>query len=605
MLTPEEKNARMGAERAVLKSLLEAAVAGDFVQIQTVTEDYLKKNMDVSVIDVMSQFKDAQKRMVLHYACQSRAVTTMNTKESETNDDTNTKDIVEQLIDWLPAEAICQILRCQDEQGLTPIMIAAQCYDKATSERRVLAMLEADSHAMTMTTTARRSCPSLCLGRSKAGATPLHYAAANGLSATIVTALVQSAAVGTTATTAAAAVDIFSNVGGTPLHWACAVPPPSDHTEAMAALLGHGANINASNNTIPPPLAVAMAAGNDRHAKCLLESNRDMQTSIDFVLQPGNVTMLHMAADMNLPGTLALLLTKKHETDDQDSMGLSEVLQQRNDDGYTPLDLAAKERHTGCVLLLLAAATADANATNINTNINGGKGTPTEQDAREFIAHWKAKSPGAVSASTGTSVDAMKPPNPHHDTEDPIEARAKEDAASVQQEFLTGGSSTIITDDQKKLAQQHKVAGNVHYSQQQWADAVVEYTAAIAIDPTDATYYSNRSACYCTSTMLLMSAGADEGGPVQPTTETEIKKANAERALHDAIVARCLRPDWPKAYYRVAVAQLALGRYEDAAVSAWQGLERDSGSQELKRLLQTCVKQGRHHHHHHHNPSKS
>ncbi|CAM9696902.1 unnamed protein product, partial [Laminaria digitata] len=35
-------------------------------------------------------------------------------------------------------------------------------------------------------------------------------------------------------------------------------------------------------------------------------------------------------------------------------------------------------------------------------------------------------------------------------------------------------------------------------------------------------------------------------------------------------VCRRLKPDWPKACYRMAVARLALGRHEDAALAAWE-----------------------------------
>jgi hypothetical protein len=64
-------------------------------------------------------------------------------------------------------------------------------------------------------------------------------------------------------------------------------------------------------------------------------------------------------------------------------------------------------------------------------------------------------------------------------------------------------------------------------------------------------------------------------------------------ALSDAVIARHLRPEWPKAAFRMAVARLELGRYEDAAVSAWEGMQLDGDNQELKALLQKCVKKGR------------
>ncbi|CAN0463564.1 unnamed protein product [Ectocarpus sp. 8 AP-2014] len=66
-----------------------------------------------------------------------------------------------------------------------------------------------------------------------------------------------------------------------------------------------------------------------------------------------------------------------------------------------------------------------------------------------------------------------------------------------------------------------------------------------------------------------------------------------EKALVDAEVCRRLKPDWPKACYRMAVARLALGRFEDAALAAWEGVQLDNDNAQLKSLLQTCVEKGR------------
>ena len=66
-----------------------------------------------------------------------------------------------------------------------------------------------------------------------------------------------------------------------------------------------------------------------------------------------------------------------------------------------------------------------------------------------------------------------------------------------------------------------------------------------------------------------------------------------EDALKDSVIARQLRPTWPEACFRMAVARLELGRYEDAALAAWEGLQQDQENEELQRLLQKCVKRGK------------
>ena len=67
-------------------------------------------------------------------------------------------------------------------------------------------------------------------------------------------------------------------------------------------------------------------------------------------------------------------------------------------------------------------------------------------------------------------------------------------------------------------------------------------------------------------------------------------------ALRDAEVCRRLAPTWAKGCYRLAVARLELGLFEDAAVAAFEGCKLDEGNKELKALLQRAVELGREEH---------
>ena len=98
-------------------------------------------------------------------------------------------------------------------------------------------------------------------------------------------------------------------------------------------------------------------------------------------------------------------------------------------------------------------------------------------------------------------------------------------------------------------AKQTSDKGNVAFRGNELRLAVQCYTAAIALCPGDATYYSNRSAAY-----LRMGVPA--------------------RALQDAQKAAALRPDWAKPYHRWGSASLALGRLQDAVAAFRLGLER-------------------------------
>lgn len=505
-LNAKQQNARMGAERTVLTELLEAAVRGDFRTIQSTADNYISQNIDLSITDVVSQFKDAHKRTLIHFACQSPASSA-----------DSTDDIVEQILQWLPANGVGPVLRLKDKDGMTPLMIAAQHVDRLIAERRVLAIIRVDSNSR----------PSkLGLARSKTGATALHYAAGAGATKTTISALINAGKV---------ALNAFSSGGGCPLHFACS--SSVDQIETITELVEAGADINASTDKIPPPIFLALAAGNKQHANFLL--NLNVSQSMEYVLQPGGVSIFHMVADMNFPFVLAKMLEKAIA---------SSKMNLRNDEGYTPLDLAAKENHVGCVVLLLSAQ----------------KGSSVDEvEARIYIETWKNDNPISLQMSTvpaNTPIQASASST----MDDEMKKQAEQEISRIKEI----ASNNRITEEQKQKATELKGNGNAHFVKKEWYEAIADYTTAIQVDPTDASFYANRSACY-------------------------MQMRKPEKALYDAIIAHNLKPDWPKAAYRMAVAYLELEKYEEAALLAWEGLQQDQENEELKCLLQKCVNKGR------------
>lgn len=522
MLTAEQKNSRMTEERAVLTKLLEAALAGNFEEVKNQVEKYLRENIDMSVSDVLQQFKDGQKRTALHFACQSTP---------EKIDETGETDIVSQMItsDWIPQDELQKMIRLKDHEGLTPIMLAAMHESPKLAKSRVLALLKVGA----VSSSSDKKLNKLSLARSKAGATALHYAAGAGGTAETIRALYESGPV---------ALNTFSLKGGTPLHWAATGSPGVDRSETLSELLKCGADTNANVSAkeaqfTPPPLVIAAAAGNDTNSKYLInaakEMDKDISPSLDFVL-PGNFTLLHIVADMNLVGTLSLLLERE---------GMDQYRIKKNDEGFTPLELAARAGHVGCVLLLLPEE------------------NPTEEDAKNFIEEFQANLPEDKKAD-GEDEKNEKPQGKEGAAEDPTEVEAGKKTADILAE------AKEISEEDKAKALEFKAEGNQHYSKKEAEKAIELYSKAIELYPTEPTFYSNRSACY-----LMLNKPKD--------------------ALFDAVMARSLKPKWPKACYRMAVARLALERYEDAALSAWEGLQEDQENDELKSLLQKCVKKGR------------
>ena len=590
-LSAEQKNSHMNHERTVLTNLIQAASDGDFERLHKVVQQYLQQHIDLSIVDVVSQFRDANKRTALHFACQS-------TKEHGSD------DIVIKLIASLVAtkesKKIQKLIRMKDSEGLTPVMIAAQCKKHPLCQTRVCLLFEVD--VATLPANERgtgffgKPCSTLGLSRSKDGATTLHYACGNPY-ASITT-------IRETITTGKVAVRTFSNSGGTPLHWAVTANHLSkastapDHASitgndsnfysinddgenilyvgTIETLLQYGADINSSNNTIPPPLTVAMVTGNDVLAHYILSKHgkekfdlmdfenevvtqHDLKPSIDFILQPGNVTTLHMAADINLPNTLTSLINTIrliHKSD----IDVAAMLERRNDDGYTALDLAAKENHTECVLILLTATSTTTSW--------------TIAEAESYISNWDPKNiePNGKSGVPSPDVALPELATTSDINSDPTETKARAQASLILAELGAiknkENDPEACSDQMVDQAKEHKEKGNTHFSRKEWTMAIEEYTKAIEMQPHVATYYSNRSACYMSTQQY-------------------------DLALHDAIVAQCLDPEWSKAYYRIAVARLALQRFEDAAVAAWEGLQKQPENEELQSLLRKCVKKGR------------
>ena len=87
------------------------------------------------------------------------------------------------------------------------------------------------------------------------------------------------------------------------------------------------------------------------------------------------------------------------------------------------------------------------------------------------------------------------------------------------------GSSAASTNANKALFLEKVKLSNTACQNGDFEKAVSLYSEAIQLDPNNHILYSNRSAAY-------------------------IKMGHFSKALRDAIKAKELSPDWPKAYYR-------------------------------------------------------
>jgi tetratricopeptide (TPR) repeat protein len=735
LLSAEQKNAAiMNTERTFLTRTFQAALDGDFDTLRTQVESYQQQQQDqdqdqdatmvysLSHVDIVSQFRDGNKRTALHFACQSSSRSTPTTIPDK-------KDIVQQILDWLlllssqqqpstdsscgsgsgsssSSSNIPALLRMKDKEGLTPLMLAARfaADDPATAERRVLAIVLADAKSQqqiilsatttaTATATTIASWPKLGLQRSKvAGATALHYAAgcANA-TATTIQAI--------TNVSGMAALMAFSKRGGTPLHWAaCATASAasaasatkndsaSSSTTTIGALVNAMANAAITTTTtttttpttekaneddsanddddstrrrialgnfihasqlpssssdvdsdrilIPPAMHMACAALHQEHAMFLLQTCVDqhiaLAPTLTFLLPPFQNSIVQMAADLNLlrfldvlcnneavqlalqqepapPSASTLTATASSPTALSQSLSLWDWLRDyQNNQGLTALQMAAREGHVGCVWILMGA---------------GSQQKHTEEDARRYTETFQKEHQEQQQDQQSSSNSA-------------VIAKEQNDESSPSP--VTGGSSSSVSQEEEQAAkaeaarlllqsapttscpekaQAFKLQGNAHFAAQAWQEAIDFYSLAVQEDPTNAALYSNRSAAYH---HLDMAAAATSSS--SPKTMTDTSKQDNEdtanekgttdkevavgrtttvaqqKALSDAWLCRALRPDWPKASFRLATALSAVGRFEDAAVAAWEGLQQDSENDELKKLLQDNVKMGREQH---------
>jgi len=141
---------------------------------------------------------------------------------------------------------------------------------------------------------------------------------------------------------------------------------------------------------------------------------------------------------------------------------------------------------------------------------------------------------------------------------------------STEHHGMTVVQAPKPTEEQLAQANKHKDDGNTAFSAGRYADAVAEFTKAIALDPSNFVFYSNRSAAYA----AMGKADA----------------ANYVLAEQDGAKTVELNPTFAKGYARHASA-LALQKKYSAAVQVYaQGLARDPGSRLLSDGLAAAQK---------------
>ncbi|KAF7792475.1 hypothetical protein EIP86_003514 [Pleurotus ostreatoroseus] len=121
-------------------------------------------------------------------------------------------------------------------------------------------------------------------------------------------------------------------------------------------------------------------------------------------------------------------------------------------------------------------------------------------------------------------------------------------------------ASTGPSADDKIAAEKQKASGNSYMSSKNYDAAIDAYTQAVALDPTNAVYYSNRAAAY--------SSKGEHASAV----------ADAEKALE-------VDPSFVRAYHRLGHARYCLNDYKGAADAFRNGLALDASNANLQQGL--------------------
>jgi ankyrin repeat protein len=339
-----------------------------------------------------------------------------------------------------------------------------------------------------------------------------------------------------------------------PLHHAAA----AGCAPLVAALLSAGADA-AAESPAGPPLLWAAGAAQLACCEALLAAGAPPgAASPDGVsalvalaaLGPSDAAgacaraLLSAGADARHVAPLADAFTALHVAAEAGALQVAQALLDAGADpdatdahGGTPLQAAAASGDVDMTALLMRTAKPDARV------------TPWEPAAAIEAARAGVFAPaGAPAESTAPVVAAAAPAAP--------QPRAPAALPPPTPEAAARSAAA------KRL-------GDTAFARSDFAAAVAAYSDALRDDPGSAVLFANRS-------VAALQCG-----------DVDAAVADGERAV-------ALRPDWPKACYRLGNALHAAGRFEDAAHAFFQGVQLGGeGGDDLARAFKRSIEAGR------------
>lgn len=334
-------------------------------------------------------------------------------------------------------------------------------------------------------------------------------------------------------------VNVTDDKGYTPLHTSVL----DGQYLTSVYLLDHGAQPNAANERGLTPLHCAAEKGRQEQLHLLISKGAEVDaqslrgTPLQCAAADGMKNAVKMLLDnhanpnsvsqqMHTPLALAIRAN---------SIDCARLLLKAGADpnmgshGITPLVVAVCEGQTEIIRCLLKAG-ADPNVTNIYdfTPLEMAAMRGRRTDVR-YLLQATTPIPGVPHWSVDGILDYVKSAEAENQRQSRVERKFHEAKAK--------GAEAVARND--------------------YLEAIHWYTEANTAKPKDAAVYSNRSLCW---------AHINDGN----------------NALKEAMICIMLRPDWPKAYYRVGVAWRLLQNYEKAVAAFDHGLMLDPENKDLQ-----------------------
>jgi ankyrin repeat protein len=314
--------------------------------------------------------------------------------------------------------------------------------------------------------------------------------------------------------------DIKNYDGNTPLMLAAKM---KQH-DAITRLVELGADVNAKGRGGTTAAHHAAAMGNTATLRLL--ASLGARLNDDVADEAG--TVLHWAChsgDIDVVGTLI------HE--------YNADVNSQDGHGGTPLFVACHLRKSDVILFLLEhGANPNVAAKDKSTPLHFAAEHGTLEDVKNLLAF-------------GARADAVD-----DEGNTPIAlAEKKGNKESLREMQKPAPTAEKKAED----AARFKAHGNKVFMDGENVKASRFYSLAIAYDPTNHVFFSNRSACHFNMRQYV-------------------------QALYDAKQCIRLNPKWPKGYFRLASTLNAMKQYDQARTAVAKGLALDASNADLKAL---------------------